>query len=336
MIQVGKTLYIMNDNTYIHCEHDAVVVDINDNKQKIPVSLIQQIIIFGNTTISNYLIKQCSEQDISIFYVSDYGKYYGRVQGMIKGNIFLRQKQYKIYDDLPVRLGIVKNIVLGKGINQRAVLSKHKDNSEAVQKAIDNISELLGKIPESGSIESLRGIEGNIASEYFAVFDDMLNVTDQDMMFIKRSKHPPENNCNALLSFFYTMLNLDCISGLECFGLDPYMGYLHTLRSGRESLASDLIEEFRAPFVDQLIIDWINNKAVVSSDFTNESNVIKLKDDVRKKLLKLWEDEKAKEIYFPLYEQMVPKKVVPYLQAQLLSQHIRGDIPEYPPYITGD
>ena len=338
MIKIGKVLYLLNDDTYIHCELDSFMIKVGDREQtRIPTCLIEQIIIMGNTTVSNYLIKYCSENAILVSYVSGLGIYYGGLRGKSVGNVLLRQKQYRLHDDMERKLPLVRNIVLGKGLNQRAVLRKMIESTDDVgshklSNAISQIGDQLSSLKEAGSIESIRGIEGSIATIYFGAFDDMLKTKDDEMLFVKRSRRPPENNCNALLSFFYTMITLNCISALECAGLDSYMGYLHELHSGRESLALDLVEEFRAPLVDHLIITWINRKQVTKTDFTVVSGSICMKDESKRRLLQLWEAEKEKIVYFPLYKEEVPQKLLPYLQARLMAQFIRGDIEEYPPW----
>ena len=338
MIKIGKVLYLLNDDTYIHCEQDTFLIRIKgEEKTRIPAAIVEQIIVFGNTTVSNFLIKYCSENSILVSYVSMFGNYYGGLRGTLVGNVLLRQKQYRMYDDMEKRLSFVRNIVLGKGLNQKAVLRdvlKTLDESrgEKISRAINLISDQLSNLKEANSVDSIRGIEGSIATVYFGVFDDMLKVKDEGMRFVKRSKRPPENNCNALLSFFYTMITLNCISAVECAGLDSYMGFLHELHSGRESLALDLVEEFRAPFVDRMVITWINRKQVSTNDFEVISGSICIKEGAKKRLLQLWENEKEEEVLFPLYEKYIPKKLIPYLQARLMAQYIRGDIIEYPPW----
>ena len=338
MIKIGKVLYLLNDKTYIYCEQDTFLIKVEDEeKARVPSAIVEQIIIFGNTTVSNYLIKYCSDHSILVSYVSMFGTYYGGLRGRSVGNVLLRQKQYRLYDDMDKRLVLVRNIVLGKGLNQRMVLREvmktaEKENAERISNAISLIGNRLGELKEAKKIEVIRGIEGSIATAYFGVFDEMLKVKDDEMKFVKRSRRPPENNCNALLSFFYTMITLNCISAVECVGLDSYMGFLHELRSGRESLALDLVEEFRAPLVDYVIIKWLNRKQITKNDFETISGSICIKDDSKRRLLQLWEDEKEEMIWFPLYEREVPKKLLPYLQAQLLAQYIRGDINDYPPW----
>ena len=334
MLQVKKILYNFTDKTYLHFENDAIVIRQNgEEKQKIPIALIEQIVIFGHTTISDYLVKACTEQGILISYVSDTGTYYGTIYGPITGNVVLRHKQHLLYENKQERLKIVKNIVLGKAINQLAVMRKLSSPMDPmVKEKISIIHDLIGGLKDADAIDKVRGIEGVVAAQYFECFDKFLTVHNPSMMFIKRSRRPADNNVNALLSFLYTMLASNCVTACETFSLDPYLGLMHTIRPGRASLALDLMEELRAPLVDQLIVNWINHKTVSENDFQKDSNVITLKPAAKTKVIQLWEEWKNQKIWFPLYQQEVPQKLLPYLQAQLLAQTIRGDVTQYPPW----
>ena len=205
-------------------------------------------------------------------------------------------------------------------------------DAEALNRVISNMASLIAKLKDAANVDMIRGIEGQASSEYFSVFDRMLKTHDPAMKFEKRSKHPPENNCNAVLSLLYTILTLNCASALQAFGLDPYLGYLHTMQPGRLSLACDLVEEFRAVFVDHFVITMINRKQIQSKDFERFGEQIKLKDEARKNILKLWQDSLEEKELYPIENKYYAKKYFVYLQAQLLAQVIRGDIIDYPPY----
>lgn len=342
---IKKVLYI-NANAYLHCDHDAFVITqtcINETgeevKQKhtIPALDVEQIIIFGQTTVSSYLLGHCNKHGIALSYISEYGTFYGKLCGSNIGNVLLRMEQYKIAST-ERKLEIAKSCVLGKSINQKNLLINASENAETKsrERLIDascKIGALLGDIAEAVAVESLRGVEGSIASIYFSAFDDMIKRKDTGMEFIERSKRPPENCCNAALSLLYTILISHCVAALESFGLEPYLGFLHEVLPGRKSLACDLVEEFRAPLVDHFILNLINRKQLTKNDFVTSDGDIRLKDACRKRVLLLWEQWKSEKVYFPLYEKEVERKMLPYLQAQLLAQYIRGDIPEYPPYV---
>lgn len=229
-------------------------------------------------------------------------------------------------------------MILGKFINCKHVLQRASRDSIDINKkshlidAINKIDSNIKLLKDLDNIDSIRGLEGAVATIYFNVFDDMLKTDNEKMFFIKRSKRPPENNCNALLSLFYTLLTLNITSALEVYGLDSSLGYMHTLRPGRASLSLDLIEELRSPIVDKFVINLINLKQISDKDFENKEEGIKLKENSLKKVLNLWEQYKENEVYYSLYKTKVKIKNIPYLQAQLLAQTIRGDIKQYPPF----
>ena len=339
MFKVNRVLYILSDKTYIHCELESFVIK-TDGKEKsrIPANLISQIVIFGNTSVSNYFIKYCSEHKILVSYVSEFGTYYGGLRGKTVGNVLLRQRQYRVYDNQESRIKIARNIVLGKTLNTIKVLeysakdARGEMNKNELNSAREKIEKMITELKDADSLERIRGLEGTIGQNYFSVFDCMIKTKEQNMLFVKRSRRPPENNTNAMLSFLYTLLTLNCVAALETFGLDSYMSFLHELHPGRESLAMDLVEEFRAPLVDRFVITLINRGQFKGEDFTATAEGVVLNDLSRKRLLELWEREKEEKVFHPLYNKTVTKKLLPYLQAQLLSQHIRGDIDEYPPW----
>lgn len=338
MFTLNKVLYVSSDS-YIHCEHETLVISTTkeeDNKIRIPVAIIQQIIIFGNATVSAFLIQYCNEHKILLSYVSPLGKYLGSLHGTQVGNILLRHKQHLLYEQ-PRKTEIVRNIVLGKIVNEeeqiKSVLTNASSSDvEKLRRVLDNIGSLLAKLKYADDINIIRGIEGQASSEYFSVFDLMLKTKDVAMHFKKRSKHPPQNNCNALLSLLYTILTLNCAAALQTFGLDPYLGYLHAMQPGRLSMACDLVEEFRAVFVDHFVITLINRKQINAKDFECFGEQIKLKEEARKNVLKLWQEYLEEKDIFPLDGKYYARKYFIYFQAQLLAETIRGDIMDYPPY----
>jgi len=304
---------------------------------RIPVTAIEQIVIFGNATISSYVIKFCNENHIMMTYVSEYGNLYGNIFGTWYGNVDLREKQYRLQDN-GRDISLVRNILLGKMINSRNVIMRcakdaSDDDADALYKVAERLKMHISALPALECIDDLRVAEANAASEYFSVFDNMLKTGDKSMSFIRRSRRPPENNCNAIMSLLYTLFTGDCAAALVGNGLDVYKGYLHAVRAGRKSLACDLVEEFRACIVDKFILTMINRKQLTGDDFQKDAAGIKLKHASLQKVLQEWEKYKAKEVMHPLYQKKYEQKVLPYLQAQLMAQYIRGDIEEYPPYI---
>ena len=337
MFTLNKVLYVSSDS-YIHCEHETFIISTaQKDKVKIPAAIIQQIIIFGNATISAFFVSYCSEHKILVSYVSPFGKYYGSIHGTQVGNIILRHKQHLLYEQ-DKRSEIVKSFVLGKIVNageqiKSALTNADEKDEEVMRRKLSRMGALIADLKETHDVAVIRGIEGQASSEYFSVFDRMLKTHDDTMKFEKRSKYPPENNCNAVLSLLYTLLTLNCAAALQTFGLDPYLGYLHTMQPGRLSLACDLVEEFRAAFVDHFVIAAINRKQIKAQDFERFGEQIKLKDDARKNILKMWQDYLEEKETFPLQNKCYPRKYFVYLQAQLLAETIREDIQDYPPYI---
>ena len=338
MFTLNKVLYISSDS-YVHCEHDTFVISAQqgEDKVRVPAAIVQQIIIFGNATISAYFMNYCSEHKILVSYVSPFGKYYGSLHGAQVGNILLRHKQHLLYEQAE-KVDLVKSFVLGKIANEEEQVKASLVNADpvaedAMRKVLSNQGSLIAKLKYVSDIDTIRGIEGQASSEYFSVFDKMLKITDSEIKFEKRTKHPPENNCNAVLSLLYTMLTLNCAAALQTFGLDPYLGYLHTMQPGRLSLACDLVEEFRAVMVDHFVINAINRRQIQSKDFERFGEQVKLKDAARKNILKQWQDFLEEKEVYPLENKCYARKYFVYLQAQLLAETIRGDIQDYPPYV---
>lgn len=279
---------------------------------------------------------QCSKHHILISYISSYGTYYGSFIGSETGNVLLRKKQFDMIGS-DAAVDYVRNLIGAKLYNSVWLLSyfgHHNDNKDAIRTVIARLRFNIDKLRDMTDIDDMRILEANSASEYFSVFDLLLKTDDINMSFNKRTKRPPLNNTNALLSFLYTIATNFCCSALLCRGLDPECGYLHTLRSGRNSLACDLIEEFRACIIDRFVISIINRKEIVSTDFEHGNDGIRLIDTARKKLLQKWEIYlDSTFVQHRLYDKKLSLRVLFYEQAQLLAQYIRGDISKYPPFL---
>lgn len=339
MRQINRVLYVLHDKTHLSCENENIVIkkygeDGSVSKNYIPARYVEIIVVMGDISVSTRLLKFCADNGILLSFVSVYGNYYARCFGKIKGNVHLRKAQCDFYNDDMFRLSFSKNIITGKLLNSIGVLSYYAHNSNVcVDTQIDFLKQNVSDLLHAKDLESVRGIEAVSASMYYSVFDDLLSHVPDDMKFDHRSRRPPENNFNALLSYLYMLCHLNCVAALETFGLDSYLGYMHEMRPGRESLASDLIEEFRAPFVDRFVLSLVNLGMISSSDFDADQTGIFLNQDGRKKLFQLWEDEKKKLVWHPLLKTKVEKRLVPYLQAQYLADCIRGRISEYPPWV---
>ena len=338
MKKLGNVLYIMTEDSYLYCQNETIAVKVGGTeKVRIPAHTVESIICLKNTTVTTPFIGFCGEHGISLSFHSDSGRFLGRIYGGVNGNVLLRKKQYEIIG-APESAEIVRNILCGKFANSRNVLLKSaRDNSEpssqALRRAANMLSESFGLLLKSEGIDSMRGIEGSAASIYFDVFDDMLKTGDCSMKFEKRTRRPPENRVNALLSFVYMLLKNDVCSALESVGLDPAAGYLHALRPGRESLALDIMEELRAPLCDRFVISLINLREIQPGDFVTESGEIKLGDSARRTVIDKWQRRKKEEITHPFIKEKIPIGLIPYCQAMLLARHLRGDLNRYPPFI---
>lgn len=341
MRKLLNTLYVTSENSYLGVDGENVVV-YDDKKEigRLPLHNLDGIVCFGYRGTSPALMGACAERNISLCYLSPQGKFLARVTGKTKGNVLLREQQYFSSKDENVSLAVAKNCIIGKVYNARWVLERairdHRMqiDEERVKKASDTLKENLKLIQNAETKEQLRGYEGESASIYFGVFDELILQQKKDFKFNGRNKRPPQDNVNAMLSFVYTLLTNQIASALECVGLDPYVGYLHTDRPGRASLALDMIEEFRAVYADRFVLSLINKKIVNSKNFSRKENgAVLMDDDLRKKILIEWQERKKEVITHPFLKEKVEWGMVPYVQAMLLARYLRGDLDGYPVFL---
>lgn len=338
MKKLLNVLYILTENNYLHLENENVVIMNGGNVvARIPAHTLESIVLLNNGTVSTPLIGYCGSKGIALSFHSATGKFYGRIYGPVSGNVLLRKKQYEIIN-CSESIEIVRNILSGKFVNSRNLLlkSSRDNNSESREnliRATEMISAQHEMLLKSDNIDSMRGIEGAVASIYFNVFDDMLKTTDNEMCFIKRSRRPPENRINALLSFTYMLLKNDVQSALESVGIDPSAGYLHTLRPGRPAMALDIMEELRSPLCDRFVISLVNLKQIKADDFDVINNEFNLKDKARRLVIDQWQKRKKEEITHYFLKEKIQIGLIPYCQAMLLARYIRGDIDGYPPFL---
>lgn len=338
MKHLQNVLYILTENSYLYCENETICVKVGGlEKVRIPAHTIESIICLCNTTVSTPFIGFCGKNKISLSFHGPNGAFYGRIYGPVNGNVILRQKQYEIIGRSDA-VEIVRNILQGKILNSRNTLMRAARGTTAERETVlRNAASLLIEQSEligaADSIDSLRGIEGAAATIYFRVFDEMLKTEEEDMRFEKRSRRPPENRVNAVLSFVYMLLKNDVQSALESVGIDPAVGYLHMLRPGRPSMALDLMEELRSPLCDRFVISLINLKQIKSDSFDVEGGVFSLKDEPRRLVIKEWQTRKKETLMHPFLKEKIPIGLIPYCQAMLLARYLRSDIDGYPPFI---
>lgn len=338
MKHLQNVLYILTENSYLYCENETICVKVGGlEKVRIPAHTIESIICLCNTTVSTPFIGFCGKNKISLSFHGPNGAFYGRIYGPVNGNVLLRQKQYEIIGKSDA-VEIVRNILQGKILNSRNTLMRAARGTTAERETVlRNAASLLIEqselIEAADSIDSLRGIEGAAATIDFRVFDEMLKTEEEDMRFEKRSRRPPENRVNAVLSFVYMLLKNDVQSALESVGIDPAAGYLHMLRPGRPSMALDLMEELRSPLCDRFVISLINLKQIKSDSFDVEGGVFCLKDEPRRLVIKEWQTRKKETLIHPFLKEKIPIGLIPYCQAMLLARYLRSDIDGYPPFI---
>jgi len=337
MKKLQNSLYITKQGAYLHKERETLVIEVEKEKvMQVPIHAIQAIYCFGNVMVSPFLMGFCGENGVHLAFCTEYGRFLGRLQGKQSGNILLRQAQYKVAEMQPEP--IARNIIAAKISNSRAVLYRrlrnHGDN-EAVEQAIKQLHSSLRRLERMESLDQIRGIEGEAAATYFGVFNQLIQPSVQaDFQFNGRNRRPPRDPINALLSFLYSVVGNDISAALHGVGLDPQMGFLHQTRPGRDSLAQDVLEEFRAWWVDRLVLSLINRKQLKAKDFIIEaSGAITLKDDARKVVLVALQNRKQETIKHPFLNEDVPIGLLPHVQALLLARHLRGDLAEYPPFV---
>ena len=341
MKKLLNTLYITTPDRYLSLDGENIVI-FSDNTEiaRIPLHNLEAVVTFGYTGASPKLMGACAKKNIALSFMTEHGKFLARITGEVRGNVTLRKEQYRISDCEERSAAIAKSFITGKIYNSKWVLerairdyslridgNKLKLKSQSLSKAIK-----LVQICEE--TEQLRGIEGEAASLYFSVFDDMILQQKDDFFFHARNRRPPLDNVNAMLSFAYSLLANMCASSLEAVGLDPYVGFLHKDRPGRISLALDLMEEFRSVMADRFVLTLINKRIVDNKGFTTKENgAVIMNDDTRKVFLSSWQTRKQEVIQHPFLDEKVEWGMVPYVQALLLARFIRGDLDAYPPFL---
>jgi len=335
-----NTLYVTNPEAYVSRDGENVVIKI-DNKEALrrPIHILENIVCFNYVGISPGLMKLCVDNNVGVSFLNEYGRFMARVSGKIKGNVLLRRTQYRYADDIEKSLEISKNCITGKLVNCRNVVSRsirdHEDviDSDKMRFVLEKLSASLENIKNVTNIDELRGIEGEAARSYFSIFDNFILKQKEYFYFVERSKRPPMDNLNALISFAYTLLSNDMESALETVGLDPYVGFMHTDRPGRISLALDMIEELRPYIAERFVISLINKNQISPKGFVRkESGGIIMDKDTKNIFLTAWQKRKQEVITHPFLNEKIEIGLIPYVQAMLLARYLRNDIESYPPF----
>jgi len=341
MRKLLNVLYITTPGAYVTRDGQNVVVRVEEGeKARFPIHILESIVCFNYAGVSPQLMALCAESGVGLSFLTEHGKFLARVTGPTTGNVLLRRQQYRLADDDRASTSVVASFVAAKIANCRSVLRRAvRDHPEEVDvdrlnQAIEELSGCLRRVERARDIEELRGVEGQAAHVYFGCFNELILEDKPAFAFNGRSRRPPKDNMNALLSFLYTLLVHDVQSALETVGLDPYVGFLHRDRPGRPSLALDLMEELRPYLADRLALSLVNRRQITAKGFrTSENGAVTMSDETRKTVLAAWQKRKQETIVHPFLQEKVEVGLLPYAQALLLARCIRGDLDGYPPFI---
>jgi CRISPR-associated protein Cas1 len=333
-----NVLYVTTQGAWLAQDGETVAVRVDqETKLRVPVHTLSGIVCFGQVSCSPFLMGLCAARGVAISFLTQHGRFLARVQGPISGNVLLRRQQYRITDDPAGVAAIARAVILGKVANCRTVLLRagrereDGDTSKELDWAALRLRRVLEEVASASDLDTIRGHEGDAARVYFDVFDHLVLADKERFFFRGRSRRPPLDNVNALLSFLYTLLTHDMAGALETVGLDPAVGYLHRERPGRPSLALDLVEELRPVLADRLALTLVNRQQVAGDGFRRlETGGVVMDDETRKTVLVAWQKRKQEEIVHPYLGERIPVGLVPYVQATLLARYLRGDLDGYP------
>ena len=338
MRKLLNTLYITTPEAYLSKDGLNVVVSVQQQEVfRIPIINIEGIVTFGYMGVSPELMKLCTENNVSLTFLSPNGRFISRIQGQTRGNVLLRKKQYQLSDDKRWSLHVAQLMIAGKIQNYRNILRRFiRDygNDSKVESAVNALDYLKRDSLLTSDSLSLMGIEGMAANKYFEVFPSLLTQQQESFPFSGRNRRPPKDAINAMLSLAYTLITNDITAALENIGLDPYVGFLHTLRPGRASLALDMTEELRAYLGDRFVISLINRRQITPKDFLFQGELgVVLTDNGRRTFLTAWQNRKKETIIHPYLNEKIPIGLIPHAQAMLLVRHIREEIDDYPVFL---
>ncbi len=341
MHQLLNTLYVTTEGAYLHLDHDTLKVEIEkETKLQVPVHHLGGIVCFGNVMVSPAAMARCAEDGRFLVLLDRNGRFKARVEGPVSGNVLLRSAQHEAMRDTSKTLEIARNMVAGKIQNSRQIVLRGArentgdEDSQILKKTTDKLASALSRLPKCEDIDQVRGIEGESARAYFSSFDRMVREDRETFRFNGRNRRPPRDPINALISFLYALLMNDCVAGAEGVGLDPQMGFLHTIRPGRAALAWDLMEEVRSVLADRLALTLINRRQIQKTHFIDRpGGAVHLNDKGRKEVVIAYQKRKQEEITHPLLDQKMPLGLIPHVQARLLARTLRGDMETYIPYL---
>lgn len=341
MKQILNTLYIMTENSYLHLDHETLKVKSDGQiKLQVPLHHLGAVVCFGDVILSPAAMARCVEDGRAVVLLDRNGRFKGRVEGPTSGNVLLRIDQHKALLDPEITLSIARNIVAGKIQNTRSVVlrgareSDDEEDEKILRGTAKTLANCLQRLSLCKNLDPIRGIEGEAGRTYFASFDRMIKADRETFRFERRSRRPPLDPINALISFLYALLLNDCVAGAEGVGLDPQIGFLHAIRPGRPALALDLMEELRSVLADRLALTLINRRQITGKDFEiRPGGSVYLNEKGRKEVVVAYQKRKQEELMHPVIKSKVPFGLISHTQARILARFLRQDIEEYLPFL---
>jgi CRISP-associated protein Cas1 len=337
-----NTLYVMTPNAYVRLEQETLRVEADGaTLSRVPLHHLGAVTLFGTAAISRQAMEKCAEDGREVTMLDFAGRFRCRVVGPVSGNVLLRKAQYDAHADPARTAAIARAIVAGKIQNARQTVqraardSRNAERAMALRRCVESLGQQVTALPAASQVDMVRGVEGQAGALYFEAFGAMITAPAAEFAFRVRTRRPPRDRVNALLSFLYALLTSDCVAAAEGVGLDPQIGFLHALRPGRPSLALDLVEEFRSCVGDRLALTLINRRQLRGEHFEErEGGSVLLNETGRRLVLAEFQKRKQEEVAHSLVKQKVPVGLIPHLQARLLARHLRGEMAGYVPYLS--
>lgn len=342
MYELLNVLYVQTQGAVLHLDHDTVRVEVErETRLRVPLLRLSGIVVFGQVTITPFLIQRCAEDGRSLVWLDRNGRFKARVEGATRGNVLLRRAQHLALSHPKRPWQIARQIVAAKVQNSRQVVLRAArepgtaaEDKRVLTEAGERLAEILGRLRGSHDLNTVRGAEGEAGRVYFGVFNSMIRGDRERFTLDGRTRRPPRDRANSVLSFLYALLRAECIAALEGVGLDPQVGYLHALRPGRPALALDLMEELRPVLADRLAITLINRRQLKAEHFEDlPSGAVHLNEEGRRTVLVAYQRRKEEELEHRVLKQKLPLGLVPHVQARLLARHLRGDLQDYLPFL---
>ncbi len=338
---IQNTLYVMTQGAYVHRDHEVVKVEVDRQvRLSVPIHHLDSLVAFGRVMISPSLLQLCAQQGVAVTFLSEHGRLLARLDAPQSGNVLLRRAQYRLADQPDQCLRIARNCVAGKLHNGRNLLlraareTEQDEDRAELHTAAKSIGQAIESLPGASTLDSLRGHEGAAAAAYFDAFNALIRQQRETFRMNGRTRRPPLDPVNALLSFAYALLTADAAAALTSAGLDPSVGFLHVDRPGRPGLALDLVEEFRPIVADRLVLAMINRKQIAPTDFsTRPGGAVELSDAARRAVITAYQHKKAELVKHPTLECTVNVGRLSFLQAKLLARTVRGEMEDYVPLV---